>query len=319
MKNTIRITNPALVEELTTKLNCSVSTEVFKILTNNKYSDNTLLAYTKDWGQFLIYCLANQLKALPADSSTIKRYLSTQSQQLKFATLRRYSVAISVVHQILGLKDPISTTEVRLYLMTLRLDKLGDNSQADTFHQQHLNTLHQQLISSTVLIEIRNLAAYHLMFECALKRSELRDMMVSAIDISDHSVCVVTIDNHSYSLSEQGSLAVMKWILSAEINDGYLLRSVNRHMQVSANKLNDSSIYRIMRQASSYFPHENVKFSGQSTRIGAAQHLKTQHYQLGEIQAFGRWSSPVMPIQYCGDSNRAATEQIKFKSFKPWG
>jgi hypothetical protein len=202
--------------------------------------------------------------------------------------------------------------------MSLRLDKLGDSTQADAFNQKHLNSLHQQLISSTELIEIRNLAIYHVMFECALKRRELRDMCRSAVDLSESSANIITIENNHYRLSEAGSKALTKWILSASVIDGYLFRSINRHMQLSLGKLNDSSIYRIMRHASSYFPQEKVKFSGQSTRIGAVQYLKGQRYQLEEIQAFGRWNSPVMPIQYSGDSNHAATQQIKFKSFKPW-
>jgi len=61
-----------------------------------------------------------------------------------------------------------------------------------------------------------------------------------------------------------------------------------------------------------------LKFSGQSARVGAVQELSEQGYKIKEIQEFGRWLSPAMPYQYVGNKGTAEQEKLKFFSFKPW-
>jgi hypothetical protein len=81
--------------------------------------------------------------------------------------------------------------------------------------------------------------------------------------------------------------------------------------------MDDSSIYRVLRNASELLSL-SINFSGQSTRVGAAQHLSKAGANIKEIQDFGRWLSPAMPYQYIGSTQLAEDEQQTFVLIRPW-
>jgi integrase len=164
----------------------------------------------------------------------------------------------------------------------------------------------------------RDLAVYYIMFECAMKRSELRDLQFSSISKNGDSVTISIKDTH-YQLSSQATLAVDKWLAYLPERLGFVFRRIDRHSNIGSEPLNDSSIYRISRQASDLLGlSQNLRFTGQSARVGAAKELEKQGYDLRSIQEFGRWLSPAMPAQYLGKESTAELEKAKFKIIKPW-
>lgn len=158
------------------------------------------------------------------------------------------------------------------------------------------------------------------MFECALKRSELKYLDASQLVRlnNEQPNLSLQMSGYTYSLSEQANKCLSKWLTCIEDTSGVLFRAIDRHGNVSTSPLDDSSIFRILRNAGRYLGDEQLRFSGQSTRIGAAKELAKQGYKAREIQEFGRWLSPAMPYQYIGDKNTAEREKLKFVKFKPW-
>ncbi|MEZ8100826.1 tyrosine-type recombinase/integrase [Vibrio bivalvicida] len=298
------------------KLLNNITIEELNELMNGEYARNSLLAMRKDWNLFNDFCANRGVQSLPAASTAVRLFLEKESKQRKYSTTKRYGVTIYLIHKTLGMPDPTSNVSVRNLLASLRIDKKADAKSTTPFNRQHLTELTNLLGSSKHLRDIRNLAIYHLMFECMLKRSELRDLSIDSVCL-DNSVFKVWMENEEYSLSEDASEILTRWINVRGSHNGAIFNSIDKHGNLSNETLDDSSIYRILRLASDKLKLD-VKFSGQSLRVGAANELASQGMKVKDIQRFGRWKSAAMPYQYIGNQSQAALERMVYKSFKPW-
>lgn len=321
MRKKFKPFSPFDKERFTCLLNTvDISIKQLEKITQGQYSHNSLLAIRKDWFHFCDFALTQGHTALPASPQTIHQFIEQVSHTRKYASLKRYVVTISSLHQILGYSDPTSTHEVTLSLQQHRLEKHGDERQTIAMTKQHLEQLAEQLAKNDDALAIRDLAIYSIMFECALKRSELRELVTDQVHVYDdinNAQVRIMLQGNEYCLSQQSSKYMCRWL--ALINDDYppIFRSINKHKQISINKLNDSSIFRVFQKASFLLGlPDHLQFSGQSARVGAIHELNQQGYKLREIQDFGRWNTPVMPNHYLGNCNQAELGKLIFKSFK---
>ncbi|MBD1558665.1 tyrosine-type recombinase/integrase [Vibrio sp. S9_S30] len=294
----------------------SVNLEELDKITDGQYSVNSLKSMVNDWNNFVSFCAENGVASLPASVTAVKRFIEKESSKKKFASIRRCSLTIGTIHKIHSYSDPTNHRQVRFVLSALRLQKHGDNKSAHAFTSQYLLDLHILLSSSILAKDIRDLAIYSIMFECALKRSELRKLNVENIAFKNN-LAVIHLGDKAYELSANSSRALSKWI---EINHtNVLFCRIDKHENLYESTLDDSSIYRIFRRGSTLLGLSgDDHFSGQSSRIGAVTELASQGYKLKEIQDFGRWLSPAMPAQYLGKVGTADKEKLKFVTIKPW-
>ncbi len=299
------------------QFNRLINLEQMGELTQYAYARNSLLAMTKDWNLFVEFCHRCSVTAVPASVTAVRLFLENEAKARKYNTIRRYSVTISLIHRLLMQKDPTTNAKVRQSLSLLRIEKKGDQQQATSFTSSHLISLYENFHNDTSTKMIRDLAIYHVMFECALKRSELKQFALSQIQ-STSSNTTLKFGQSAYCLSDNGHACLTKWLTQLNDNHEIVFRSIDRHGNISNKKLDDSSIFRILRNAGKLLDKPELKFSGQSARIGAVKELSAQGYKAKHIQDFGRWLSPAMPYQYLGDVNSAEQEKLKFYSFKPW-
>ncbi|WP_104402137.1 tyrosine-type recombinase/integrase [Vibrio penaeicida] len=285
-------------------------------ITNNQYSVNSLKSMVNDWNHFVSFCSENGVTSLPASITAVKRFLEKESSKKKFASIRRSCLTIGTIHRIHSYPDPTNHRQVKFVLNELRLQKHGDTKSARAFTSEHLHDLDNLLSSSILAKDVRDLAIYCVMFECALKRSELRSMNMDNIAFKN-DVAIVHLGDKVYELSTNSSLALNKWMKKNHTN--ILFCRIDKHENLYESTLDDSSIYRIFRRGSQLLGLSGVEnFSGQSSRIGAVKELASQGYKLKEIQDFGRWLSPAMPAQYLGRLGTADREKLKFVTIKPW-
>lgn len=295
-------------------INCA-SLDEFAQLTSNQYSRSSLLGFTKDWNLFLEFCHLKHVAPLPASTTAVRLYLEKCGESRKYATIRRYAVTISLVHRLLNLPDPTTNSRVQSALAGLRLNKKGDSKQTESFTKEHLQTLTEQLSSSDDLQDIRNLAIYHVMFDALMKRSELKNLTAVHIDTAQTPYSIV-LGEHRYPLTELGHQCLSRWLSYRNHSSNYIFTAIDRHGNVGEDRLNDSSIYRVLRKASEQLGLA-VAFSGQSLRVGAVKDLANQGVNTKEIQIRGRWLSPAMPYQYLGNRTQAELEKMKFLTIKP--
>ncbi|PMJ90600.1 tyrosine-type recombinase/integrase [Vibrio sp. 10N.261.55.A7] len=312
-----RITDKEALNQWRTVFSSDISIEQFELLTQFQYSRNSMLAMVKDWNVFNHFCLQKHVRSLPASVTAVRRFIEHESEKRKFSTLKRYSVTISLVHRLLADSDPVANSQIRLLLAKYRLDKHGDAKQAAVFTAEHLQSLDTILMQSPTPKAVRDLSICYLMFECALKRSELKRLMLTNTHLYDDFVAL-DISDHTYRLSGRASYVLKQWLATlGEIDEGVLFSAIDKHGNISQRKMDDSSIYRVLKGASEILELP-VNFSGHSTRVGAAKHLANNGSNIKEIQKFGRWLSPAMPYQYIGLKQKAEDEQQTFITIRPW-
>ncbi len=312
------LTDKDLVARFITQLNQQATKEILDELTANQYSHNSLLAMVKDWNLFHEFCTLKQVTALPASVTAVRLFIEHEASRRKYSTIRRYVVTIGLIHRILALKDPTSNPQVLHTMNFYRAEKKNDAKDTVAFEKKHLEKLNHRLCHSQHASDIRNLAVYFLMFECALKRSELKQLTLADMHVDDENTIAIQIGSQTYPLSVDAVTALKNWceLLPSLTPDTPLFSAIDRHGNIKSTALDDSSIYRIQRAASTMLGLE-VWFSGQSSRVGKVKDLAKQGLKLKEIQFYGRWLSPAMPYQYLGDKGNAEAEMVVFKRFKP--
>lgn len=309
------ISDENVIEQWLHRLNRTITPDEFNQLTQHQYAHNSLLAMCKDWNLFRQFCQDKGVTALPCAPTAVRLFLQREAKLRKYATLRRYSVTISLVHRILMQKDPTANSSVKTALAELRLNKHGDATQAEAFHQQHMSELDGALSSSDTPRDIRNLAICYVMFECALKRNEVRQLTLEQVNQHDNHT-IITLGDYHYALSHTAQQALNKWLEILPDSTGALFRAIDRHGNIAAGMMDHSSLYRVIRSVSETIG-ANLQFSGQSMRVGAVQELAKNGLNIKEIQEFGRWLSPAMPYQYLGNKAAAEAEKMTYIAFKP--
>lgn len=285
-------------------------------LTDQQYSHNSVLAMTKDWNLFVEFCTHKGVVPIPAATTALRMFIEKESAKRKYATIKRYLVTIGLFHRILGVSDPSAHSSVKIAISKIRLNKTGDAKAATAFERKHLNEITKLLSNSEHARDIRNLAMYYLMFECLLKRSELKALSMAQLMIKDDTT-LVSVGQNLYPLSTNANEFLSKWLKIRGSNGSIIFTAIDKHGNVNDEPLDDSSIYRILRSASDKL-RLDLKFSGQSLRVGAAKELARQGNKVKDIQHHGRWLSAAMPYYYIGNKVQADAERMVFKRFKPW-
>lgn len=293
--------------------------EVWKVLTHQQYSANTLLAFKNDWNHFLSFCLERHASPLPATVKIVHEFIDSMAQKRKLASLKRYIVTIGLVHRCHALPDPCRHTEVRLVLNKYRLEKQDDYKNAAAFRDDHLQRLAENFSLVTKPKDVRDFAIWSIMFEAMLKRSELAALTVDHLDIAPSGLITLNVKEHAIALSTLASQALQRWLTIGIIEAGNVFRRIDRHGNIGDQPLDHSSIYRVFRRAGDELgvSHDTI-FSGQSPRVGAVKDLSDAGVSIHDIQAQGRWKSPAMPAQYAGNKDKHDTEIAKYVKNKPW-
>lgn len=314
-KNVRIVTDNSMRQTLTRVLNKQTTIQDLNLVTDGRYSHNSVLAMSNDWNRFYNFCLSHHVVALPAASTAVRLFLQSESRNRKYASIRRYSVTISLMHRILGYDDPVNTHSVRRLMSELSNEKRGDATSSHAFTKSSLDALTGKLERSNTPIDVRNLAIYHVMFECLLKRSELKSLNVNNVTIESLQG-ILSLGNEYYRLSKGATDKLNRWLILRGVAPGPLFVAIDKHGRFATAPLDDSSIYRIMRSASDKLGLA-LDFSGQSLRVGGAFELAKQGIKTREIQTYGRWKSAAMPYYYVGNTVRAAHERLKYKVIRP--
>ncbi|MBA5763288.1 tyrosine-type recombinase/integrase [Vibrio sp. 404] len=313
-KNIPIITDPTRIKRYSQQFCTFVDKDLVNELTSGMYALSSLVAVAKDWNLFVEFCHTKSVQPLPASTTAVRLYIEKVSLERKYSSIKRYAVTISLIHKVLGYADPVKNSRVQTALGDIRINKKGDQQSTQAFRREHLETLTGSLQTSSSVKDWRDLAIYHVMYEGLLKRSELRDFGLKQIIENEDSLAIV-VGNEEITLSSTASLVLLRWLNVRGSLGDYVFTAIDRHGNIGFDPLNDSSIYRILRNASDLLGLDYT-FSGQSLRVGAAQELAEQGVKIRDIQYAGRWLSPAMPYQYIGNVAKAELEKMRYLSFK---
>ncbi len=264
------------------------------------YAPNTIRAYKADMGEFIRYCNENSTCALPAAPVDIAKFLlTTMSNGIKSATIRRKVASTSAVHRLSNFDDPTKHPEVKLCVRKINRQLGNRFDQAYPVTRTVLDKL--LAVCGDDLRGMRNKALLLLACDSMRRRVELVSLQVEDIQRNDEGECSIllrksktdqTSSGHWIHLSHETTIALNDWLQAANICDGFILRGIHAGDK-TCPELGASQVSRIFKSLArgAELNNEVVKgISGHSMRVGAAQDLLVKGASLPQIMVKGGWS-----------------------------
>jgi site-specific recombinase XerD len=241
-------------------------------------AENTLRAYKADWADFAAWCEKYRRSPLPALPDTVAYYLADRSQDLKTSTLQRRLATIAEAHRAAGHESPNKSAQVRLVWAGIRREKGTAQAHKKPTLTKHIREMIEHLPDST--LGARDRALILLGYAGAMRRSELVGLDVTDVALGDEGLVVMIRKSKTDQVKEGRKVgipfgeheetcpvrAVLDWIEEAEIEEGPLFRSVNKHGHVMETRLSDRAVANVVQRS--------LVAAGRSARGFAAHSLR---------------------------------------------
>lgn len=238
-------------------------------------ADSTVKEYAKDIRYFV-----RDGCPLPSSPTDVVAWMVKASTTLAPATIQRRLVTLSVWHKQRGYASPIADSKVKLVFAGI-CRTLG------TKQRSVKPLIRDDLISVLAAVErqnpmtaARDSALLLLAFASALRRSNLVKIKVDELTPHEQGVDIFiprskTDPGKGRILSVPNALgdqcpvkALAYWLAVSGIESGYVFRSVNKHGQVGAGKLDVGSVGRIFKRAVALSGRDASEYSSHSGRSG---------------------------------------------------
>jgi site-specific recombinase XerD len=275
------------------------------------YAPSTIRAYKEDFLSFIDFCNRLDISSIPASPHSICLFIKELIANGKTsASIRRALVGISKIHQLNMLIDPATHPDVKIEMKRMHRQLGRVSQQAYPITLDTLTLLIPKKASS--LRDYRDKALLLLAYDTLARRSELISYQVQDLSIhtkGDAQYYCISIRRSKTDQEASGKvahlrkatyLATQEWLKNAKINDGLLLRGINRSDTVlpalGAGQIN--RIYKRLAQMANLDPQIIKRISGHSMRVGAAQDLLLSGASMPMIMSRGRWSKTDTVMRY---------------------
>jgi integrase len=260
--------------------------------------------------EFIAYCDAVQVEALPADPLNVADFLlKCSTAGIKASTIKRKECSISAIHRLSYLTDPTKHPEVRIAMRKINR-RLGTRfNQAHPINQDTLSKMLE--CCSEDLRGKRDRMLLLLAYETMRRRSELVSLRIedwtagsagsSQILLRQSKTDQTGMGTVIY-LGEASTLAIKEWIETTGLKSGPLVRGVAAGGALT-NNLNSGQVGRIYKKLATKIglPDELTKnISGHSTRVGGAQDLLGKGASIAQIMAKVGWTKVDTVMRYVG-------------------
>ena len=279
------------------------------------YAGSTLRAYRADMTVFENWCKGTRRRTLPASPETVAAFVEHEAERFSAATLKRRLAAVSKVHKLLRLANPVADEDVTISMRRAFRRRSARPQQALGLTSE----LRDRLIAAcpNSLAGKRDRAIIALGYDTLCRRSELVALRVEDLKTSTDGSIQVLIrrsKNDPYGngrlgyVSPESNAFVLDWLGAARIKTGYLFRSV-RSKSIAESTLHPFTINRILKRtacAAGLPPQIVARLSGHSMRVGAAQDMIVSGLTILPIMQAGGWKSMNVVSRYVENANLSA-------------
>lgn len=257
-------------------------------------SANTWKSYQSDLRHFEKWCQHNHHRHFPAAPETIATYIIQLRESHKLSTITRRIAAISQAHFAAGLENPTLDPKVKMTMKGLR-HEYGPKQQKRKVKPAVASVIHKLVDPlGTSLVDIRDRALLLIGYAGAFRRSELAQLQVSDITVTEEGLRIVLRKSKTDQEGQGASKGLLygseehtcpvrawqAWLKASAIANGMAFRSVSRirkkarrkdapePKEVIGKSITDRTIANIIKrriEASGLNPEE---FSGHSLRAG---------------------------------------------------
>ena len=247
----------------------------------------------------------NNQEPIPATAETMANYVDYLSETNKSAAIRRRINSLGTVLKLSKNNDPTMQPEVILALKRMHRKIGRPQEQATPLTKSLLNQLLNNCDNSTM--GIRNQVLLRLGYETMRRRSELCAFKFEDVGCAPNGKPIIRLN---FSKTDQYGTGKVLPISEELLNlfgkwkeivgdEGYILRSVNKHGHIG-NNLNPASISTILKTLQEGLQTESSQqpLSGHSSRVGAALDLLEQGEPLEKIMLRGGWQTDSTAMKY---------------------
>lgn len=271
------------------------------------YSGNTIRSYRADFQTFEAWCVAAGWSALPATPETVAAFLLAESKSAAPATVSRRRAAISKIHKLLRLENPVSSEEVNLATRSVFRQKGRRQKQALGL----VAPLKRQLIHACPkdLRGLRDRALIATGYDTLCRRSELVALRIEDLSVTSDGSGTILVRKAKTDQQGQGRLAYLsaeaitsleRWHKAAGLRAGLIFRHVAED-KVLERAIIAKTVCNILKTRAGQAGVDTLtvkRLSGHSMRVGAAQDMAASGIDLGAIMHAGGWKSPEMVMRY---------------------
>lgn len=275
-------------------------------ISRNAKSPNTLNGYASDWEDFDTWCTQKRLQSLPAKPHVVAAYLSDRSVNkwvgpsgrlskpkeklpLKLPTLLHRVWGIKFMHKQKGFFFDAKCKEIEDVLQSLRNNNTAKENQKDPLLLKDIKGMVESL--SDTKIGTRDKAILLVGFTTAMRRSEIASLKMQDLKFVKEGIEVNLTRSKTGKRNPvipYGSnpitcpvRALKAWLEVADIKEGWIFRSINKHGHINSNPLTGTSIALIVKRNG--FVLEKIAlalekgehlptYSGHSLRAGFCTH-----------------------------------------------
>lgn len=256
----------------------------------NALSDNSRLAYKKDFNHFRVWG-----GCIPCTPEKLSAYLTDHAGILSIATLQRRLVSIGKAHIMAGYPSPAQSELVKMTMKGIkRVHGCPQRQVSPVMRDDLVAMLHYTADS---IKGKRDRALLLLGFCGAFRRSELVALRCTDLDFTAEGL-VITL---ARSKTDQGGMgrnvgipkgrgkicpvqAVQDWLVHLGANDKHIFRSVTKAGKISDQKLSDRAVADIIKAYAKMSGLDPAKYSGHSLRSGLATSAAEQGFSSWEIR-----------------------------------
>jgi site-specific recombinase XerD len=224
-----------------------------------QHAPATIRAYLSDSRIFMQWCEARNLSALPALAGTVAVFMATQAEQkVKPNTLSRRIAAIRYLHNLNGYELPTNSEIVKATLKGIKRTLGIAPQQKAPATAERLREMLRYIPNN--LQGARDRALLLLGVAGALRRSELAALTLADIAATEqgwrlrirHSKTDQEKQGHTIAIYRGTKLrvieAVQNWLTVANIDTGYIFRSLIKGGKVAHTALSTKSIAQIVKK-----------------------------------------------------------------------
>lgn len=282
----------------------------------NSKAANTRRAYQADWTDFADWCRQHNRTPLPALPETVALYLTHCAHGLKPSTIQRRIATISEAHRAKDYESPTKSTLVRSTWQGIRREKGIAPQGKEPALTDHIHMMVDHLPKGK-LLSTRDRALLLVGFAGAMRRSELVGLNFDDVVDTEDGLIVNIRRSKTDQLGSGRKIGLpfgsnpltcpvrsfRAWIREANIQDGPLFRAVDRHGNVSAERLSDQTVARVVKRALKASGRDAEKFAGHSLRAGLATQAAMGGASERSIQEQTGHKSLIMLRRYIRDGS----------------
>lgn len=242
-------------------------------------TEGTWNAYTVDWQDWLLWAEGRGVQQFPAHPADVASYVAMLADAgAALSTIERRVASISVAHRTAGIDSPCRSEMVRRTMAGIRRTA-PEVKQATAITLPDLRKI-LAVCDPTTVLGLRDRALILVGFAGAFRRSELVALDVGDIAVTDEGFTVKVrrskTDQEGHGLTKAlpyghsglcPPSALDAWLNEARIGRGPVFRSVSKSGKVSADRLSDRTVSRVVQRRALQAGLEG-SWSGHSLRAG---------------------------------------------------